>query len=998
MRYPWMAARLAAALFLQGWGKAPRVFAAMLCAALTALALSSCGGSDGETSGGDPAAAGGLPVRPAARLEVAPAALMLTARGERQQLRVRAFDADGVEVRADVVWKSSRPEQVMTSAAGLIEAQTALGASQISVEAANGVRSAPVLVSVALPAAGVVLVNDSQVVGTPTLVDPAADDDSDNAYEVVVSGIALPAPGTLMLGREAMTIGGEVIAARADGGAVRVQLRTVPIATLMQTAEIHEVLDFTGLTPEFPAELRAEYDIAKVDGEFVFTPKPGGASQAAPDRVRALKARERKLGPFKCELLTPELPVSLSQPAQFSMKFEPTYQIDFGRDTGLQKLILRADTSFKTKVQLTLNAGGLLNIDCAAPLYTRLMPLPGWAGLVLAGEVKAGLGFELEGNLTIPLLGVELSSETKGPLEMGVDCAAGDCTVVRNYDPVNTNKLRFITPDAANIRTDVFLFGYGFAKLKAGATLLDKLRMDLVTARSGLKLEGSFAPPTSQIAPADSDYRSDYKLALLTEVVAGSQNKAGDSAFRKLLLKLGIFKFNLLKFQTSVPLATSPKGTATRDKETFADGDTLAFTVTLDPATIQFPFVGYNVAKVRIMRSVPGQPAKEVASVAASDGQTRFDLAWVVEGTFGQVEAQFFAFVETRLPTPFDLELGKVGAAPPALAGTFNLATVVNQPFGGLSASGIAFGEAFQRVTRVTGEVEELQNGRLGFAFLKKNASFEFRFEEVRLESATGDCKFLRTDTRVRTLKGTSSVVAEGDGFNLTFFGDNGNSWLLGGSRINVPLSGTDVITRRFTGMTGVCGPNLSDTSRTDAAESGLDGTLINVGFDAGASGRVTIGADGRREIRFDGALPAANGLTGTLTMDLRERPASRATTDVELGLIAPSTAAPGAALTYAVNLTNKSKVAATSLRAEFALPAGYAIVSISGWAGCTTIGTTAVCTAASLAADERRAFLIDVQAPVAGGQYTVKARVASLELDSNFADNHASATTGISD
>ncbi len=980
--------------------KATRVRVATLCAALAALALSACGGGGGgggDAGGGDPAG-GGLPVRPAARLEVTPAALLLTASGQRQQFQVRAFDAAGAEVRADVVWKSSRPEQVSSSANGLVEAQVALGASQISVETADGVRSPPVLVSVAQPAPGVVLLEDAQVVGEATLVDPAAENDSDNAYEVVLSGIAVPAPGTLLLGREGKTVGGEVLAARAEGGAVRVQLRTVPIATLMQSAQIHEELDFTGLVPEFPAELTAEYDIAKVDDEFVFTPKPGLAAAAAgvAGRKKANALTEFKLGPYKCDFATPELPVSLSQPAQFSMKFEPKYQIDFDRDTGLQKLILRADTAFKTKANLTLSAGGVLNLDCQAPLYTRLMPLPGYVGLILAGEVKAGLGFELEGNLTIPLLGVELTSETKGPLEMGLDCAAGECRVVRNYDPVNTNKLRFITPDNANIRTEVFLFGYGFAKLKAGATLLEKLRMDLVTARSGLKLEGSFAPPTSQLAPADSDYKSDYKLSLLTDIVAGSLNKAGDSAFRKLLLKLGIFKFNLLKFQTSVPLATSPKGTATRDKETFADGDTLAFTVTLDPATIQFPFVGYNVAKVRIMRSVPGQPAKEVASVAASDGQTKFDLSWVVEGTFGQVEAEFFAFVETRLPTPFDLELAKVGAASPVFAGTINVVAVEDQPFG-LSSSGIAFGQAFHRETRVTGEVEDTQNTRLGFAFLKKNASFDFRFEEIKLERATGDCKFLRTDTRVRTLTGTSSVATEGDRLDL-FFGDNGNSWVLGGGRINVPLTGTEVSTRRFTEIAGDCGnANLSDNSSTDAIDSGLDG-IPNVSFSSGASGSVTIGADGKREIRFDGAVPAVDGRTANLTMALRERPPSRATTDVAIELIAPASAAPDSPLTYAVNLVNRSQVMATALRAEFALPAGFVIVGTTGWNGCTTVGTSTSCSAAQLAPAERRAFLIDVRTPAAGGRYDVKARVGTAELDANFADNQAAATTQIAE
>jgi len=421
------------------------------------------------------------------------------------------------------------------------------------------------------------------------------------------------------------------------------------------------------------------------------------------------------------------------------------------------------------------------------------------------------------------------------------------------------------------------------------------------------------------------------------------------------------------------------------------------FTVNLDPATVQFPFVGYNVSKVKIMRSLPGQPAKEVASAAASDGQLRFDLAWVVEGTFGQVDAEFFAFVETRLPTPFDLEFAKVGAAPPALAGTFNLVMVRNQPL-----TAITFGSAFQEEIRITGEVE--QTGSESAVFLKKNASWDSRAESVRLQRDTGVCAFLRTDSEVTTLKGTSSVATASDGLFLIV---SGATWKLFSVGLNVPATGTFVKTRRFTEIAGDCpGQNLSDQSSTQAIASGLDGDA-NVGtsffsfnpngpVNSGFVGPVTIGTDGKREIRFDGAAPAPADRTINLTMDLRERPSSRATTDVALELIAPASAAPDAALTYAVNLVNRSKVPATALRAEFALPVGFAIVGTTGWEGCTTIGTTTACTAARLAADERRAFLIDGRTPAAGGRYDVKARVGTFELDANFADNQAAATTQI--
>ncbi|NJK45336.1 MAG: hypothetical protein HC933_14640 [Pleurocapsa sp. SU_196_0] len=344
-----------------------------------------------------------------------------------------------------------------------------------------------------------------------------------------------------------------MISSLPEGDAVRVRLKPVPVSQLMQSAQIRETVDFSNLEPRFPPELTQAYNIVQVGDEYTFTPKATSIT-----RVRPQVLTEFKLGPYTCEFATPELPISLGQPGQFSLKFSPSLEIDFDRETGLKKLIARAELGAKMKAALVLSAGGVLNLDCAATLYSKLLPLPGWAGLILAGELKAGIGFEIEGATSFPLGGVELASETKGMLEMGLDCASGECKLVRNFNPVNTNEVRFVKPSLANVRpAELFIFGYGFAKIKAGMTLIDKARMDVVTARAGLKLEGSFAPPTTQLTPSENalepDYQSSYKLGLLAEVVAGSVNKAGDSAFRKLLLKLGVFKFNLFKFQISKP-------------------------------------------------------------------------------------------------------------------------------------------------------------------------------------------------------------------------------------------------------------------------------------------------------------------------------------------------------------------------------------------------------------------------------------------------------------
>ena len=124
------------------------------------------------------------------------------------------------------------------------------------------------------------------------------------------------------------------------------------------------------------------------------------------------------------------------------------------------------------------------------------------------------------------------------------------------------------------------------------------------------------------------------------------------------------------------------------------------------------------------------------------------------------------------------------------------------------------------------------------------------------------------------------------------------------------------------------------------------------------------------------------------VALDLKPQTSDADQVDLELDIIAPVSAALEGKLTYAVNLRNKSQTAANNIRAEFYLPEGFTVLDTQGWSGCVTVLTTVTCAASSLAAGERRAFLIDVQAPASGGDYIVSARVSSNETDPNLSDN----------
>lgn len=934
------------------------------------------------------------------RLEISPNALLFTTLGEKQQVKARAFDANGNEVNANITWTSSRPEQVSASANGELEAKVALGASQITAQVGT-LTSAPVLVSVAQPVAGVILVTDAQIQSKPTLVNPNAEDDTDNEYEVLISGITPPVVGSMLLGSEGTAVGGEVISSVQEGSNLRVRLKTVAISSLMAKAQIKETIDYKDLKPVFPDALTKDYTISETDGEFIFTPKPNlGSVKAKQTRVLT----KFKLGPYDCDFATPELPVSLGQPGQFSLKINPTVDLDYDSQDGLKRLVIKADTSFKMKASLVLTAGGVLNLDCQATLYTKMQPLPGWAGLILAGEVKAGIGFEIEGNLSIPLLGVEITSETKGTLEMGMDCASGECHLVKKFDPVNTNQVRFVTPSIANVRTDLFVFGYGFAKLKAGATLLEKLRMDLITARAGLKLEGSFAPASTQLTPStnllEPDYQSSYKLSLLAEIVAGSFNKAGDSAFRKLLLKLGVFKFNLLKFQSSKTLATSPKGKATQDKKTFSAGDTINFRVNLEPESTVFPFIKYNVQRIVMMRKVGSEPAEEITSIAANSDQTDFSIPWVADADSTSPRGkEFYAFVDTKLPVPFDLELGKASIAPPAFAGTIKInATYTENSASGASISSLV--DSLVLEGSVTQTRPDLQLQLTGFTKADSNFNFNSQNTNQRTDkTCTWSQHFTNQQfSTLNTPKLNESLIGQlidtPTGFKLEI----PPNFLIGAV--------TSGQTQTATGskISGVCDGVVDFTPVSSTTNSTFEGAAPQFLSLPSLTGAVTKDATGTgiisTTLSAKGSIPSGNpnttkNLDYTVILDLKQQPVPISSVDLELSMIAPAIANPEGAITYAVNLHNKSlTTSASNIRAEFFLPEGFTVTDTQGWSGCTTIQTTVTCSLSSLATDERRAFLIDVKVPASGGVYLMSARVTAKESDPNLSDNFAVGST----
>ncbi|MFN7727441.1 MAG: hypothetical protein ACK5QH_20490 [Rubrivivax sp.] len=935
--------------------------------------------------------------------------MLLTSQGQQQALKAKAFDAEGRLVSSAVTWQASRPSEVAVADDGTVRAVSAVGSGQV-VAVVDGVRSAPVLVAVAQPAAGVLLVGDAQVVSDPVVVEAAAEPDIDNPYEVVLSGVPMPAVGSLLLGREGKTVGGEVLAATQEATGVRVRLKTVALDRLVSGVRVQERIDLTGLPLEVPADVAALYTVTQEGDEHVFTPRPGVASSppSADDRKRAKLFKPFKMGPFNCELVGSELPISMPQPASFKLKFVPNYVVDYESSTGLRKLLLQAEASFQAKNNLQINAAGLVNLTCEATLLQRLVPLPGLLGLLLAGELQAGVGLETEGSVAIPLLGAELTLDAKGQLEAGLDCTSGTCKTVSKWEPTLKSGLRYLTPSGAlaEARSELFFYTYGFGKMNVGATLSKALRVEAVKVRAGPKFEANLAPVLTQLLPVSPglpDYRSDYKAHLLVEGTAGSKVQ-GDTKLVKLLQKLGIFKATLLKVQLSLPLGNSPKGTvsvsgpnAAQDGE-FIDGKTFNFKVKLDPANARFPVLGYNVRRVRVYYISDGMLPREVAQVDAAADQTEFDLSWVAEGTSGASGRRFAAFVDTVLPTPVSLELGAAQPVPEVFSGR-------------MTATSNVFSPAFVPAVGATYTVQS--SGKQGYSFdgLVETGSFNSGLVGTALNtdvvydgtglirepvSATNGCKYVKNTETITN----GSGAAQGIGNGTLEIDTVAGVWRLSTFRVQMPATGTKTQRTFATERSLACTTPFNEEATTTTLTAPFDAFFYFSSTGVYLSGAIGVDSDGRRTIRYTGTPVAVSqggsSRTVTLALDLKEGPSKLATTDLSVALVATPTVKPLGTLTYSVNLQNKGSAAATEVRTEFVLPTGWSVVGQVGWSGCSTSVNTVVCRAERMEAGEQRAFLVDVQAPEALGLYTISARVSSAEVDTDFSNNRTETISNI--
>jgi hypothetical protein len=709
-------------LLATGWR---RVSSAIALLALGLLA--SCGGGSDATDSGQ---------NKVARVEIVQSGLLLEANGQTRQLAAVAYNGNGERIERAIAWESSRPTTLVVDANGLVRAVSATGSAQI-VASAEGVRSAPLLGLVAAPAADVRLVDDVDVLSDPVETVPTAAPSFTNTYRITMATRVGPAVGQRFFGTGSRAVAGEVQAVQPVPDGFEVTLVLVPLNELLPGLRIQERLETVPSLADVAPDIAAAYTVTQTGDRFVFTPR---ATPLMPPASRLQRQAATPVGTFAfnqgCEpsftgtAPNVPLPITLSLPPVFSIAVNPTLDVSLGG--GEQRLVLLAEPQVDLQGQITATAAFEGKIECKAEVLTVKLPVGGPISFFVGGLMPVGFGFEIGGKVTVADVGIGVTNSTRARAQAGLVCpAGGSCgfnAEVTNF--TNTTTPVVNAPSLGDLRVEPSLEGFGYVELAIGNPFLKSLQFSAVQAKVGGKLSANLALETSQII--DADYASDYSVGL--EFSAGLASDFDDA-----LKLVGLPPVTAATtFRLTTTLAESPKGAAsnavTGDVPSFQSGDTVNFTVRLDPDKVNFvPGLGpYNVDRVKLVRRSGGATIT-VGTLVATDGQTVFNFPFTAPdaGTL----SEFHAFVETRLPGigSFPLQVGTASApacpvlpaGPIAWSGSAIRGTPPEQTTSGLTANlsftggqvggnGAAFGQSGQ--AQGTLNCDSIQFG-VGFNF-----------------------------------------------------------------------------------------------------------------------------------------------------------------------------------------------------------------------------------------------------------------------------------------
>ena len=626
-----------------------------------------CGDGPSEPPAGD-----------AARLVIAPGALLLPEAGATRELQAIAISADGDSTPVEATFESSNIG-VVSIAGSIATGGTSLGSAQI-IASSGELTSAPILALRAVPASGAVLIDDSQVLGAVTPVDPAAAYAPGWEYRVRLRGVS-PQVGQVVLATGGAPVGGRVVSSMAVGDGVDVVLELISIGAMFPALAVNERLSLRNAERAVPDELRRSFEVGTTarGGIRVLRRRGGlpspGFTPTASAGANAIE-QEFELGPFECKAEVPPaftFPLSLDV---FSLELDPSLDLDLViANSTLQRFVVDGSLAPRITANPRLTAALEAKAECKVQLATLILPIGGPLALIVGGQVPLGVGFEIGAKAGFGELGIDAFLQSSVSAEFGIDCAAG-CEVVADVAADAPNG--FFKPILPTLGTDARFeltgSAFGWGALSIGNQFLQALQFKAVEMKAGL--EQKFELASAEVQAADPAYASSYALKPVIEAKAAAN----------LTPLANLLQINLatLAFAPELPtLARSARGTFSIAPAAVAPGDgtqlgeMATFTVDLTDVTYLGAYA-IEAVQIRWRRTVgetivleSGRPG--CTDLAAAQDQMTFTCQTDFLGEHEGSQA-FHAFVRTRIfgvPVPVSLEIAAdaraavtVGGAP----------------------------------------------------------------------------------------------------------------------------------------------------------------------------------------------------------------------------------------------------------------------------------------------------------------------------------------------
>ena len=678
---------------------------------------------------------GGPPAPVPTRVEVSPTGVLLTPGAPERTLTARVFDQFGAVMDVPVTWESSAPGDVGV-ADGVVTAARSIGSAVVTARA--GKAAASVLVVAAEPVAGAVIVSDDQVDGDAVPVSEGTPFGPGYQYRVKLVGAEPPPVGAVLMTSGAKAVAGRVVAV---AGAV-VTLEMVSLGELFAGLELDAKLDLA--TVEFTTAVENL-------GAFSTTRAPDGSLRArlrGPRTVTAGAALEPQAewqaGRFKCEAEAQAVTIGLQQ-ADLDFAMNLTYEVVWNEDR--KAIVIGGAPTVTIAVTPMLEAGIAGEIECTFTFGEITVPLPGPLGLFLGAVVPVGAGFTLGGEVPIAGVGLAANARVGATFRAGFDCQA-ECVAVNELGSILEGGVEPRLPSSLGLNTiKLEAKPFLFAKLEGGARFVRALRVEAIEAEAGLLLEAEVA--SEKVQADDPDVAASYEASFVASVGAGDDFEA----FLGLIqVEVGEFEF---PYRQS--LGRSPTGTVRADREAFTVGEVVTFVVTLDPATVDFPVLGYNVKRVRVYRRGEGSLIFAY-EVTAAPGQTQFSVPWAAT-VDGEIGSNFIAFVETKMPGVGFLEIGVAQPGEPVSGvGTFEYEEVIVEEDEWVEGGDYSRGHSEERI-----KVDVLVDG-VTLEVLSGSVVYEFDSEVEDYYTVTTDeeCPYTARRLRRYTSRATARPQAGG--------------------------------------------------------------------------------------------------------------------------------------------------------------------------------------------------------------------------------------------